>query len=71
MLGACSSLELSETKHKSPEDTEENMTSGSSKDAFSSGASTESVRMEARQCLKSATAWYKKQWSSHPGSSVK
>ena len=57
-------LELSERvliKCRKPEENEEVMTSGSSKDACSSGVSIISVRMESRPCSKSATAWSKKE----------
>ena len=62
MLRESCGLELSEmvlTKQKNTEENEEVMISGSSKDASSSDVLMESVRMESRQCSKSATTWYK------------
>ena len=56
MLGTSAGLELSEmvlSKHSNPE---EGM-AASSKDASSSGASTESLGIESRPCLKSLTLW--------------
>ena len=53
-------LEISETvltKWRNPEETEEVMTSGSSKDVSYSGVSMESVRMESKPCSMPATAW--------------
>ena len=44
------------TEHKNPEEAEDVMISGSSMDASSSGVSVESVGMESRACLMSASA---------------
>ena len=64
MLGASCSLELSEmelSEHRSKtEETKEVVTSGSSKDASSSGVLMKSVRMQSRQCSEFETAWSKK-----------
>ena len=59
MLGASCSLELSEralTKWRNPEQTEDVMTSGSSKEVSNSGVSRELVKMESKPCTKSAMA---------------
>ena len=59
MLGASGSLELSErvlTEQSNPEETEEIMASGSSREVSYSGVSSESVRMESNPCSKSAMA---------------
>ena len=51
MLGASCSLELSEihlTGHKNPEETEDVMPGGSSKDVSNFSVSLESVRMESK-----------------------
>ena len=64
MLGASCSLELSErvlTKQRNPEETEDGMASGSSKEASNSGVSRELVRMESKPCSKSAMAWSRKE----------
>ena len=71
MLGAGCSLELSEiisNESRNPEETEDVMASGSSRDVSNFGVSMESVRMESKPCSKSATAWSRKEKSSHPGS---
>ena len=63
MIGTSCSPEFSErilTEHRNPEKTEEIMTQDLSKDASSSGVSTESLRMESTPCLSSLTAWSKK-----------
>ena len=60
MLGASCSLEDSETVlagQRNPEEMEEVMTSGSSKDVSNSGILMESVRMEPNPSSKSTTAW--------------
>ena len=59
MLGAICGLELSErvlTEQRNPEETEDVMTSVSSREASNSGVSSESVRMESKPCSKLATA---------------
>ena len=59
MLGASCGLELSErvlTEWRNPEETEDVMASGSSREVCNSGVSTDSVRIESNPCLKSATA---------------
>ena len=64
MPGASCSLEVSEivlTKWRNPEETEDVMASGSSKDVSNSGVLMESVRMESKPCSKSATAWSRKE----------
>ena len=66
MLAASYSLKLSEQRN--PEDIEDVMASGSSKDVSNSGVSMEPVRVESKCYLKSATAWSRKESSSHPGS---
>ena len=60
MLVASCDLEVSDailTKQRNPEETEEVMTSGSSKDMSNSAVLMESVMMETKPCSKSATAW--------------
>ena len=42
---------------RNPEETEKVMASGSSKEVSNSGVSRESVRMESKPSLKSATDW--------------
>ena len=64
MLGASCSLEVSEivqTEQRNPEETEDVMASGSSKEESNSDISMESVRMKSKPCSKSATAWSRKQ----------
>ena len=64
MLGVSCSLEASEkvlAKQRNPEETEDVMASGSSKDVSNSGVLMESVRMESKSCSKSATAWSRKE----------
>ena len=59
MLGASCGLELLErvlTEWRNPEETEDVMASGPSKEVSNSSVSSESVRMESKLCLKSATA---------------
>ena len=54
MLGASWCLEVSEivlTEHRNPEETEDVIASGSSKDMSNSGVSMESVRMEFKPCV--------------------
>ena len=60
MLGASCGLEISEkviTKQRNPEETEDVIASGSSKNVSNSDVSMESVRIESKPCSKSATAW--------------
>ena len=60
MLGASCGIEITEivhTKQRNPEETEDVMASGSSKDVSHSGVTMESVRIESKPCSKSATAW--------------
>ena len=45
------------TKWRNPEETEEVMTSGLTKEEPNSSASMESMRMESKPCSKSTTAW--------------
>ena len=74
MLGTRCSLEVSETVLtvlRNLEETEEVMTLGSSKYVSHSGVSLESVRMESKPHLMSATAWSRNEYSSHSGSSGK
>ena len=62
MLRASCSLELFEmvpTEHTNTEDTEEGITSSSSKDTSSSGVLMESMGKESRPHSKSLTAWSK------------
>ena len=54
-------LEIVLTHWRNPEETEDLMASGSSKDVFNSGVSMESVRMESKSCSKSAMAWSRKE----------
>ena len=64
MLGASCSLEASEIvliEWRNPEETEDVMASGSSKDVSNSSVLRESVRMESKPCSKSATAWSRKE----------
>ena len=60
MLGESCGLELSERvliEQRNPEETEEDVTaSGSSREVSNSGVLSESVRMESKPWLKSATA---------------
>ena len=59
MLGASCGLEVSETvltEQRNPEETEDVMASGCSREVSNSGVSSESVRMESNPCSKSATA---------------
>ena len=60
MLEASCGLELSErvlTEQRNQEETEEDVTaSGSSGEVSNSGVLSESVRMESKPCVKSATA---------------
>ena len=63
MLEASCSLELSDivlTKCRNVEETEEGMTSASSKDASSSAVLPDYVRIVSRPCSKSSMAWSKK-----------
>ena len=63
MLGASCGLELSERiliEQRNPEETEDVLVSGSSKEVSNSSVSSESVRMKSKPCLKSATAWSKR-----------
>ena len=58
MLGASCGFELSQrvlTEQRNPEETEEVMASGSSREVSNSSVPSESVRMESHPCLKSAT----------------
>ena len=60
MLGASCSFEVSDTvptEHRNPEETEEVMTSGSTKDESNSGVSVESLGTESKPCSRSVTAW--------------
>ena len=62
MLGC--GLELLErvlTEWRNPEEMEDVMVSGSSKDVSNSGVSRESVRMKSKPCSKPATAWFRKE----------
>ena len=71
MVGASCSLELSESvlnEQRNPEETEDVMASGSSKDVSNSGVARELVRMKSKPYSKSATAWSRKEYSSHSGS---
>ena len=74
MLEASCSLELSEmvvTNHRDHEEAKEGMTSASSKKHLIFDMLMESMRTESRPCSKSSTAWSKKEYSLHPGSSGK
>ena len=55
-------------RNRNLKETEEGMTSALSMDAFDSGVSIESVRIESRPCY---TPWSKKELSPHPGSNKK
>ena len=72
MLGASCSLEVSKiVLHIETQKTEDVTVLGRSMDVFNSGVLMESVRMESKACSKLATAWSRKEQSSHPGSGGK
>ena len=55
------------TEWRNPEETEDEMATGSSKEVHNSVVSNETVRMESKPCSKSTTAISKKEQPSHSG----